>query len=281
MGEKKAACTIALAALLIGLTGCSATVTVHQTGADTVMICISSLDRGAGGASSDLPVGTRPPPATGPEQDPQLRAPEAGAPPPVGTSPQPQNAPAAPTSAREATSELQGRYGIRVTGNPTDRSIDHLIYAARQVHPQDTQGLTFDFVDYGAGATLGQWAWNGRVGVVTIFGPAKESVSTIYHELLHHVTNGRPSNIGYGVARRVSQQLGGMNPRAYPMSVITGPYAQTGIAEFWAELFSAYRIRPDGRDRGDRFSMIQPRFDPPAALEPTINGLYADGGVTP
>jgi hypothetical protein len=284
MMETRASRVLAFGALLIGLTGCSAKVSIHPAGGDTVMICISQIDRSGGGApGSGLPVGTRPPAASQPETDPRLPSPEAPTPPPRGTSPQAQNAPGAPGSstAQTATAELQSRYGIRIVGNPTPTSIDQVVYTARQLHPQDTQGLTIDFVDQGAGAVLGQWAWNGRTAVITVFGPAKESISTIYHEILHHVTNGRPSNIGYGVARRVSQQLGGMEPRAYPRSMITGSYALTSVAEFWAELFSAHRLQAAGLLASDRFSMVGPWFDPPANVVATMNPLYADGGTGP
>jgi len=178
-----------------------------------------------------------------------------------------------PTSvdSQAAISELSSTYGISVSGSYTDKSILNCILSARQLLPEDTKGIKIKFTDQNAGGVMGMWSSSGSI---TIYSPAKTSLTTVFHEIIHHCTLYRESGHGAQVAAAVVTAIGkGNNPKNFPASVITRSYAQTMIEEFWAEIFSVYRIKKYGL--GGSTAGFTGTFNPPESLRPTINNMYA------
>jgi len=181
-----------------------------------------------------------------------------------------------PTSidTQEAISELKNTYNISVSGSYVDASIRNVLISARQLYPADTKKLSITFTDQNAGGVMGMWSSAGKI---TIYAPAKKSLTTVFHEICHHATLYSTSTHGAQVAQEVVDVIGrGDNPKNFPASVITRSYAQTMIEEFWAEIFSVYRIKLLGLDGSA--PGFTGTFNPPEKVRTALNKMYVTSG---
>jgi hypothetical protein len=176
--------------------------------------------------------------------------------------------------AAAVRAELEAVHGIRVLGPVAPRDWVHLRLFARFYRPDETRGLTFDFLPIrnDRGGNLGEW--DDGDGTATIRGTRAD---TLFHEGTHHVLG----LSGHDRARRIGALIVAAAHRAgggrLPLSCLTRPYAlrhasQGDHAEFLAELVTGVACLEHGIPGG--ITLANPRFDPPEEVRRLVRSLW-------
>jgi len=270
---KRSTALILIAALVTGLIGCSTSDVVKSSSDGSITIDLSALTTALSGLTTGSATTVAATPSSTPEQTSSLPTPASSTNPPV-TPTSPSTTPAT-VDTKTAIAELKDKYGVSIAGNYTDVSVSNALTIMRQLYPEDTKGLTITYSNQDGGSVGGYWTGAGRI---LIYKKCKEILYVVFHEVIHHATLYRESGHGAQVAEAVVTAIGkGSNPNNFPASVITRSYAQSSIEEFWAELFSVFRIQNKNLVNGSMgFTTIRSTFNPPESLRPAINKMYPD-----